>query len=352
MGSSVRKVQVLMVALLLAAGLQGACAQVAANDIDVFTATQDRHRVATTEGPPAADQRVFMTLPGCETTKHTLYLPKNWKATGNYPVLVEYLGNNGNVSTNKTHASMGQLICNRRDYIVLCLPFLNEKKVEQQFWWGDPATTVAYAKAAIRDVCANWGGDADKLVLIGHSRGAIACNYIGLYDDEIAKLWRGMIPVSHYGNRHMGLKGHLVAWEIPEGVDIANMQRLGSTPQLIVAEYHDTAASPKKIKQKSAQSIGMLKAEHGITTMDEAVKQMKLAPAYIPEQTVEFIDKYGSPDRRIDYLPLPYLNHTPDYFQFDIPQRAAVEAWLSRILGDAPAARIQPKRKIPGHPQT
>ena len=29
-------------------------------------------------------------------------------------------------------------------------------------------------------------------------RGAIGCNYLGLYDDEIAELWKAMIPYSHY----------------------------------------------------------------------------------------------------------------------------------------------------------
>ena len=34
--------------------------------------------------------------------------------------------------------------------------------------------------------------------LSGFSRGAIACGYIGLANDQIAKLWKGIIACQHY----------------------------------------------------------------------------------------------------------------------------------------------------------
>jgi hypothetical protein len=34
--------------------------------------------------------------------------------------------------------------------------------------------------------------------IAGFSRGAIACNFIGLRDDEIASLWCGFVVHSHY----------------------------------------------------------------------------------------------------------------------------------------------------------
>jgi hypothetical protein len=33
----------------------------------------------------------------------------------------------------------------------------------------------------------NFGGDASAVVLTGFSRGAIACGYLGMHDDETAK---------------------------------------------------------------------------------------------------------------------------------------------------------------------
>jgi len=38
---------------------------------------------------------------------------------------------------------------------------------------------------------------ARAVIIAGFSRGAIACNYIGLDNDEIAKLWLAFIPYSH-----------------------------------------------------------------------------------------------------------------------------------------------------------
>ena len=42
------------------------------------------------------------------------------------------------------------------------------------------------------------GGNPRKVVQIGHSRGAIATQAIGGYDDAIASLWRGQIAASHW----------------------------------------------------------------------------------------------------------------------------------------------------------
>lgn len=332
--------------LLLWGGVRCVEASYPTNHIDLFTEAKDRTRVGTVVGTPSADKRVWMTLAGYEETptRHTLYLPKNWVAAKKYPVFVEYLGNGGTVTTNPTHATMGQTICNRMDFITLALPFVAANKMEDSNFqdangWGDLPMTVAYAKAAIRDVCENWGGDATKLILMGHSRGAIACNYVGLYDDEIAGMWRGMIPVSHYGAWYHGSKGHLVTWNIPEGVDVANMQRLGRTPQLIMEEYHDTSDSPNWIRNRSAASIDALHTTHGITTMDVAIPQMKLVPGYIKE-SVDFIHLNGAPNRRISYLPLPYLRHSPDYFEYDFPGRDEVTAWLTRVTNDVPSAEF------------
>ena len=77
-----------------------------------------------------------------------------------------------------------------------------------------------------------YGGDPKRVVLCGFSRGAIACNYIGLHDDAIAKLWRAFIPYAHYD-------GVNERWGYP-GADRAAAKKrlhlLGTRPQFICQE--------------------------------------------------------------------------------------------------------------------
>ena len=100
------------------------------------------------------------------------------------------------------------------DYIWLCLPYLSDNGQEKcHSMVGEPAFTrpshtLDYAKKTVPWVCENFGGDTEKVFLCGFSRGAIACNFIGLYDDEIAKLWCAFLPYSHYdGVKEVELPG-------------------------------------------------------------------------------------------------------------------------------------------------
>lgn len=43
----------------------------------------------------------------------------------------------------------------------------------------------------------SFGGDPDRVLITGWSRGAIATNAIGLHDDDTSKLFRAFIPYSH-----------------------------------------------------------------------------------------------------------------------------------------------------------
>ena len=79
------------------------------------------------------------------------------------------------------------------------LPFVSPDGLRnQRTWWGDVRATVAYAKRAVARTCEQFGGDPNRVVLCGFSRGAIAVNYIGLHDEEIAGLWRGFFTHDHY----------------------------------------------------------------------------------------------------------------------------------------------------------
>jgi len=185
---------------------------------------------------------------------YVLYLPSDWKPRKKYPVIVEYAGNgpyrdkNGDVSSGHVEGSkLGYGFTGGKGYIWLCLPYLNSTGTENvRKWWGDapdydPMPTIEYCKLTVRRICEKFGGDQKKIVLCGFSRGAIACNFIGLYDDEIANLWAGFIPFSHYD----GVR----KWAYP-GSDkksaMSRIARLDGRPQLILSESPANNQSTRK----------------------------------------------------------------------------------------------------------
>ncbi len=97
-------------------------------------------------------------------------------------------------------------------FIWVCLPYISpDKKHNQTSWWGDLDATIDYCKTVLPRICETYGGDADNVFIAVFSRGSIACNFIGLHDDEIAKLWAGFICHSHYDG--------IYSWQYAERVD-------------------------------------------------------------------------------------------------------------------------------------
>jgi hypothetical protein len=96
---------------------------------------------------------------------------------------------------------MGYGISSGKGVIWVSLPFVDRKTggiAENAFGSRAGTDTIAHAQATMDDICANWGGDHDQLFICGFSRGSIACGYIGLANDEIAALWKGIIGCQHY----------------------------------------------------------------------------------------------------------------------------------------------------------
>ena len=199
------------------------------------------------DSKPATGLRVKQTLPEWRDSEvyHVLYLPPKWKPDAKLPVIIEFAGNGpyknrfGDVSTGHPEGSkMGYGISGGKGFIWACLPYLNNAGTANiTKWWGDAPTynagpTVDYCKKAVPWICKKYGGDPQRVVLCGFSRGAIACNFIGLHDDEIAKLWRAIIPYSHYD-------GVNERWGYP-GADrqsaLKRLRRLGDRPQFICQE--------------------------------------------------------------------------------------------------------------------
>ncbi|MFK7849640.1 MAG: hypothetical protein AB8D78_01575 [Akkermansiaceae bacterium] len=196
---------------------------------------------AVGEKPVASGKRVRVALEGYEKTEvyHLLYLPTDWVKGNSYPVIFEYPGNR----TKKTPGTiesckLGFGLSGGEGVIWVCLPFVDKGNAKHALnWWGDVAATVDYCKRAVVDVCANYGGDSERVYLAGFSRGAIACNFIGLHDAEIASLWRGFICHSHYdGVRKWGYAGS------DTQSALMRLNRLGKRPQWISHEvsFDDT----------------------------------------------------------------------------------------------------------------
>lgn len=274
---------------LLLAGALTARAQINLNEVpaDLVVPT-------TIAKPPAAGERVSATTAGWEDTKvhHTLYLPTDWKPDRKLPVIVEYAGNGGyankmgDTSEGTVEGCMlGYGLSAGHGHLWVCVPFVeivDGQKRNATKWWGDVAETKKYCIATVKDVCARFNGDASHVVLMGFSRGAIACNYIGLHDDEIAKLWCGFLCHSHYDGEFKHPAPDQPAW--PE-----RLGRLAGRPQFI------------------SQELGT-----------------KATEAVISQSGVK-----GS----FTFVTLPYANHTARWVLCDLPIRQQAREWLEAVSG-------------------
>ncbi|MCB1085741.1 MAG: hypothetical protein KDM63_01740 [Verrucomicrobiae bacterium] len=240
-----------LVALLLPMWAHSTAAQ-SPDAPDISTVAPDLVVPEVANAAPEAGKRVYYRLPGDPETvpPMVLYLPADWTPEKRMPVLCEFAGNGnfrnafGDVSTGRPEGSrLGFGLSGGKGFIWVCLPFLNDAGDGLAItWWGDkpgfrPDATVACAKRAIPAICAAFSGDPGRVILCGFSRGAIACNAIGLHDDEIARLWRGFFCYSHYDGVREG-------WPFP-GADrdsaLTRLRRLGNRPQFLCQENSPSA---------------------------------------------------------------------------------------------------------------
>jgi len=245
---------------------------------------------------PAAGKRVKQITPGWEETDvhHALYLPRDWKPGGRFPVIVEYAGNGGyknafgDVSQGTVEGSnLGYGLSGGEGFIWICMPFVKpsgEQKSNATTWWGDVEETKTYCRKTVAYVCEKCGGDPKKVILAGFSRGAIGCNYIGLHDDEIAKLWRGFFTFSHYD-------GQITGWGYA-GADRASalerLKRLQGRPQFI--------------------------------SMEKSVDEIR---DYLKSTGIE---------ASFTFQPIRFRNHSDQWVLRDVPERKAAREWLRKVL--------------------
>lgn len=191
-------------------------------------------------GSPAAGRRVRQVAPEFVGTEvyHSLYLPTDWKPNGRYPVIVEYTGNrfptSGSTGEVKD-ANLGFGLSGGTRCIWIVMPYIakNLRQNETQ-WWGDIKATTDYCKTNLPRICDQFGGDRENVILCGFSRGAIATSYIGLADDDIAKLWKGFFAHDHFDGERKWNYDHS-----DRASALRRLKRLNGRPVLI----SDTNAS-------------------------------------------------------------------------------------------------------------
>jgi hypothetical protein len=204
-----------------------------------------------TESAPAAGIRAKVTPPEYAGTavRHLIALPDDWtpdwKARRkSWPVIAEYTGNHfpTSGSTGEVEgAALGYGLA-RGKAIWVVLPYVaQDHRRNERSWWGDVDATVGYAKKNIPRICAEFGGDPKKVILCGFSRGAIGVSFLGLHDDEVAKLWCGFWAHDHFDGM-LEWKGH--TWGSPlaryrEQATI-RLRRLAGRPLLVTQAGAET----------------------------------------------------------------------------------------------------------------
>jgi hypothetical protein len=260
---------------------------------DIRSVKPDLTTPPVSSGAPSRGRRVRAQRPGFGAdVYHVLYLPQDWRARRRYPVIVEYAGNGnysngyGDVSTGVPEGSnLGYGISGGTGYIWLCLPYVDTDAGRNAIvWWGHPEATVDYCLSAVKEVCERWGGDAERVLLAGFSRGSIACNYLGLRNEDIAKLWRGFVCYSHYD----GVR----AWPYPDSgraAALTRLKRLRARPQFICDE------AGTEVTQNYLQSTGVR--------------------------------------GNFSFHPLPFRNHNDAWTLRPVPLRKTLREWTRQLLG-------------------
>lgn len=155
---------------------------------------------------PQAGKRIWYQPKSLQgSNKYTaLYLPNNWNPNEKYPVIVEFPGNiyftENCYSTGRPEScTIGYGMSKGKNAIWISMPFVDDMSNEiSESGWGNPDHTADLTIEIIEEIINKYGGDKDRLILTGFSRGAIACGLVGLRNDKIASYWKGIHACQHY----------------------------------------------------------------------------------------------------------------------------------------------------------
>lgn len=289
---------------VMAIGIQSPAALLQAQTPNLRDVKRDLSLPPLLQAQPSPGKRVRQTTKGYDATTvhHVLFLPQNWQPDRSYPILVEFAGNGnyanalGDISTGKPEDCMiGYGLSGGEDCIWLVLPYL-QKREEGSFenclqWWGDLAETKRYCRSSIEEICSSYGGDRQRIVLCGFSRGAIGCNYFGLHDDDISKLWCAFFCHSHYdGVRPWPYTGS------DRASALERLKRLRLRPQWI-------------------------SHEGSVAEIETYLRQIEIDGVRVAENCT--------------FETIPFPNHSAEWLLCDLPQRQQARKWLRQVLADA-----------------
>ena len=268
---------------------------------DIRSVSEDLRTPAAQHQPPAAGRRVFLRATGDQPTgaqpSAILMLPENWSDDAVWPIFVELPGNGGyrdprgdECSGKPEDCNLGYGLTAGRDWIWLCLPFLNDDGTKiAETWWGDPpkynsASTLQFWKSQLDLVVSKYSGDPRCIVLAGFSRGAIAVNALGLRDPELSGRWTAFFPCSHYD----GVR----RWPFPDSDSTSareRLQRLNGRPQLISGEGNQV------------------------------------------EETRKYLTASGGAASNVQFLPTGFRNHSDRWVLRPSTAREAARKWLQSV---------------------
>lgn len=259
---------------------------------DLSTVAPDLVVPAVSNAAPAAGKRVRGCLPGFTggTIHHVLYLPADWAPGRRFPIIAELAGNGpwsnrfGDKSDGTPEgSSMGYGISGGSGYLWICLPYVDPVgRSNVGWWWGDAASTARYAREAVAMLCRDFGGDADRVLLAGFSRGSIGVSYIGLRDDATADTWRAFLCHSHFDGLQ---KWPYEGWE--KEAALSRLARLRGRPVMASGE--------------TVRSVRGFAASNEISGV-------------------------------FSYLPVPFRNHSDGWVLRPILERETLRAWVRKSL--------------------
>jgi len=268
-----------------------------------------------TSGKPQPGKHATVITPEYAGTKvrHLIALPDDWtpdwKARGkSWPVIAEHTGNYfpTSGSTGEVEgAGLGYGV-SRGKAIWVVLPYVAKDRQKNEItWWGDIDATVGYAKTNIPRICAQFGGDPKKVVLCGFSRGAIGVSFLGLHDDDVAKLWCGLWAHDHFDGM-LEWKGH--AWGSP------------------LARYREEAS----VRVRRLQGRPLLVSQAGAQTRRFIDA---LAPSGVTYLTVDMAAHFGTFPNELAKHP-----HNDRWPLRDGDATSTARAWFERVTAsDKPA---------------
>eukprot|EP00054_Salpingoeca_dolichothecata_P014968 m.85309 g.85309 ORF g.85309 m.85309 type:complete len:644 (+) comp21258_c0_seq1:159-2090(+) len=272
---------------------------------------------------PQPGLRVKETLPAYNHTQvyHATYLPVNWNATAprGFPLLVDLAGNGPfhdqfkDVCTGKVQdQSFGYGLSAGRDFVWVCAPYLTANASQnEESWWGAPTynvtPTVEHTKQLVKFMIETYNVDSNRVFLTGFSRGALAVNYIGLHDDEIASLWRGLVPYAHYDGRPLDTHWPYDDEDLPDAYN--RLARI----------------MPKKIPSFITEK------ECGVNRTRWQLVGYGFVSAQQPSITTPPPTGLSWP--QFSFHSSGFVNHNDQYVLRPSPARATMRRWLSWLVG-------------------